>query len=171
MAAKNASKAKATKKGTPKAAKATAPVVEQRLPPKPASAARPAGTVDPRLPAVGTTIQKRDRAGHVRCSCEVIADGIKYAGTVYSSLSGAAMAAARDLGLTNKTQNGYVFWGLSKPQRPAADAVEALQRAWQRYQERAKEAVAAATDESREGVRYELGKQAEAIEALARRAA
>jgi hypothetical protein len=68
---------------------------------------------DPRLPAVGTVIQKRDRHGNVRCKCRVEKQGIRYNGTVYRSLSGAAMAAAADLGLESPTQNGYTFWALS----------------------------------------------------------
>ena len=68
---------------------------------------------DPRLPSVGTVIQKRDRYGNVRCKCKVEKHGIRYNGTVYRSLSGAAMAAATDLGLGSPTQNGFLFWALS----------------------------------------------------------
>jgi len=63
---------------------------------------------DPRLPAPGTLLQKRDRHGAVRCECTVEEGGIRYAGKVYRSLSAAAMAAVKDLGLNNKTQN---LWG------------------------------------------------------------
>ena len=62
-------------------------------------------TPDPRLPAAGTVLQKRDRHGAVRCECTIEEGGIRYAGKVYRSLSAAAMAAAKDLGLNNKTQN------------------------------------------------------------------
>ena len=60
-------------------------------------------TPDPRLPAPGTVLEKRDRHGAVRCECTVEEGGIRYAGKVYRSLSSAAMAAAKDLGLNNKT--------------------------------------------------------------------
>lgn len=83
--------------------------------------------VDARLPAVGTVIEKKDRHGQVRCRCEVLEGGrIAYARQEYSSISAAALAAARDLGLTNKTYNGFVFWGLSQPKRPAKNLAEAF---------------------------------------------
>ena len=102
-----------------------------------AKAERPPRETDPRMPPLGTVLQKRDRHGNVRCECTVEADGIRYAGTLHRSLSGAAMAAARNLGLTNKTQNGWVFWGVTKVPRPAGDPLESLARAWERYRERA----------------------------------
>jgi hypothetical protein len=92
--------------------------------------------LDLRLPALGTTIEKHDRHGAVRCKCTVEEGGIRYSGKVYTSLSGAAMAAAKDLDLKNKTQNGYIFWGLIKPPRPASDPLVALERAWERYRNR-----------------------------------
>src|SRR5262249_7360062 len=85
---------------------------------------------DPRMPAPGTLLQKRDRHGAVRCECTVEADGIRYAGKLYRSLSSAALAAAKDLGLTNKTQNGFIFWGITKVPRIATDGLLALERAW-----------------------------------------
>jgi hypothetical protein len=163
MATKKAGKA--AKGAKAKAAKVTTKTATAA--PRKARAAK----ADARLPAVGTLIEKRDRGGEVRCSCEVTTEGIKYAGNLYSSLSGAAMAAAKDLGLTNKTQNGFVCWGLSKPPRPAADPVEALQRAWARFHERAKAAVAATTEEQKEKVAKELARQAEAIEGLTKKVA
>jgi hypothetical protein len=87
-----------------------------------------------RLPPVGTVIVKRDRHGAVRCKCTVEEGGqIRYKGHLYSSISASALAAAKELGLENKTQNGWVFWGLSKPPRPAADRKDAATRAWARY--------------------------------------
>ena len=86
------------------------------------------------MPAQGTVIQKKDRYGIVRCECTVEDDGIRYGATLYRSLSAAAMAAAKDLGLHNKTQNGWTFWGLTKPPRPSKDPVETLERGWARYQ-------------------------------------
>lgn len=88
---------------------------------------------NPRLPAVGTVIQKRDRHGVIRCECSVEKEGVRYAGTIYRSISSAALAAARDLGLRNKSENGYVFWGLVKPGRSGSDPVAAFERAGQRY--------------------------------------
>ncbi|HEX7604537.1 MAG TPA: hypothetical protein VF316_23125 [Polyangiaceae bacterium] len=122
---------------------------------------------DPRLPAPGTTIEKRDRNGAVRCKCAVEANGIRYAGRVYTSLSGAAMAAAKDLDLKNKTQNGYIFWGLIKPPRPAGDPLVALERAWERYRDRVETLVKeGVTEENRGKVAATLGKHAHLIEKL-----
>lgn len=80
---------------------------------------------DPRVPPPGTVLQKRDRQGEVRCECTVETDGIRYRDTLFPSLSAAAMAAARDLGLASKTQNGFAFWGLGRrPNREAATDAE-----------------------------------------------
>src|SRR5690606_2202326 len=100
-----------------------------KTPPAPKTPAEP----DPRLPAAGTLIQKRDRHGAVRCECTVEEGGIRYAGSLSRSLSAAAMAAARDPGLNNKTQNGFTFWGITKPPRRQSDPLAALERAWARY--------------------------------------
>lgn len=124
-------------------------------------------TPDPRLPAPGTVLQKRDRHGAVRCECTVEEGGIRYAGKVYRSLSSAAMAAAKDLGLNNKTQNGFTFWGLSKPPRAARDPLAALERAWERYHGNVtalvKEGV---TDENRSKVLTTIKKHVQTIEIL-----
>ena len=66
----------------------------------PAATAAPT-TPDPRLPAPGTVLQKKDSHGAVRCECTSEDGGIRYADKVYRSLSSAAMVAAKDLGLTN----------------------------------------------------------------------
>ena len=122
---------------------------------------------DPRLPAQGTTIEKHDRHGAVRCKCTVEEGGVRYAGRVYTSLSGAAMAAAKDLDLKNKTQNGYIFWGLIKPPRPASDPLVALERAWERYRDRVETLVKeGVTEENRGKVAAALGKHAHLIEKL-----
>lgn len=121
---------------------------------------------DPRLPPVGTVLQKLARDGSVRCECTVDADGIRYAGKLYRSLSGAAMAAAKDLGLSNKTANGWNFWGITKPARHGADPVEALGRAWERYRERATAVVGAVKDDDRQRVRDVLGEHAQALKDL-----
>ena len=70
-----------------------------------------------RLPPVGTIIQKADRHGAVRCECEVIDGGVRYAGKNYTSISAAANAAAVDLGLTCTTLNGFLWWGLDQAPR------------------------------------------------------
>jgi hypothetical protein len=122
---------------------------------------------DPRLPTPGTLLQKRDRHGAVRCECTVNTDGIHYAGKVFKSLSAAAMAAAKDLGLTNKTQNGFVFWGLSKPPRPARDPLAAIERAWERYHGNVEALVNdGVTDENRATVLTAIKKHVQTIESL-----
>jgi hypothetical protein len=158
---KDALPAAPAQEGTPAAAENTAPA-------KVATAAPAAPqTPDPRLPAPGTLLQKRDRHGAVRCECTVEADGIRYAGKVYKSLSAAAMAAAKDLGLTNKTQNGFVFWGLSKPPRPARDPLAAIERAWERYHGNVEALVKErVTDENRAAVLTTIKKHAHTIESL-----
>ncbi len=124
-------------------------------------------TPDPRLPAPGTLLQKLDRHGAVRCECTVEADGIRYAGKLYKSLSAAAMAAAKELGLTNRTQNGFVFWGLSKPPRAARDPLAAVNRAWERYHGNVEALVKdGVTDENRTQVVAAIRKHAELIETL-----
>lgn len=125
------------------------------------------GTRDPRLPPVGMVLQKRDRHGTVRCECTVEEGGIRYQGELYRSLSGAAMAAAKVLGLNNKTQNGFSFWGITKPTRPPRDPLVALDRAWERYQGSAAALVKVGiTDENKSEVLAAIAKHAEAIEAL-----
>ena len=37
-------------------------------------------------------------------------------------------AATKDLGLANKTQNGFTFWGITKPSRKTRDPLESLNR-------------------------------------------
>lgn len=124
-------------------------------------------TPDPRLPAPGTALQKRDRHGSVRCECTVEDGGIRYAGKVYRSLSSAAMAAAKDLGLTNKTQNGFTFWGLSKPPRRPSDPLVALDRAWDRYHGNVEALVKeGVTDENRSQVIAAIRKHVQVIESL-----
>ena len=96
-------------------------------------ATKPLQAQDPRLPAPGTVLEKRDRHGAVRRQRKVEEDGIHYAGTTYRSISSAALAAAKDLGLKNKTQNGFVFWGLSKPTGGKVDFLAGVEAAWERY--------------------------------------
>lgn len=150
------------KKGTPPAPEAAA-AARKDAPIVPVAPRTP----DPRLPGPGTLLQKRDRHGAVRCECTVEEGGIRYAGKAYRSLSSAAMAAAKDLGLNNKTQNGFTFWGISKPPRRSSDPLEALERAWERYHGNVaalvKEGV---TDENRSKVVSTIRKHAQVIDSL-----
>jgi hypothetical protein len=100
----------ATKKTTTKKAKQTASDTstaesQEGATPEATDGAEAAAGSASRLPAVGTVIKKTDRHGAVRCQCTVVEEGVRYKGRVFGSLSGAAMAAAQDLGLKNKTQN------------------------------------------------------------------
>ena len=121
---------------------------------------------DPRLPAPGTVLRKMDRQGNVRCECEILEDGVRYKGTTFRSLSAAATAASKDLGLGGGA-NGYLFFGLIKQPQRASDPVAALEHAWERYRER----VARASDpdldgEARQRVQAVLRKHSDALAAL-----
>jgi hypothetical protein len=122
---------------------------------------------DPRLPPAGTVLQKRDRHGAVRCECTVEEGGcIRYKGAVYSSLSGAAIAAAKDLGLGAAATNGWTFWGITKAGR-RTDPLVAFERAWERYRGNVEALVKTGiTDDNRSQVRNAIKKHAAAIEAL-----
>jgi len=123
--------------------------------------------LEPRMPAPGTLIQKRDRHGAVRCECTVEEGGIRYGDNLYRSLSAAAMAAAKDLGLTNKTQNGFTFWGLSKPPSRSSDPLAALDRAWERYHGTVAAVVKnGVTDENKAKVATAIRKHAQVIGGL-----
>ena len=125
-----------------------------------------AAALELRLPPVGTIIKKVDRYQNVRCQCTVVEDGVRYKGHVYRSLSGAAMAAAQDLGLKNKTQNGFTFWGITKPARKLADPLAALTKSWERFHGVAAIVTAGATDQNRAQLRSALHEQGQAIENL-----
>ena len=109
------------------------PTKSRKTTKKPRKAAPPAPT--PAAPNAaltpGAVLRKTDRAGKVRCECTVDAAGYRYQGTVHSSLSSAAAAAAKDLGLSGSSFNGYVFWGLSKPS--GRDPLHRVEHLWQRY--------------------------------------
>ena len=94
----------------------------------PRTAAKPQASQPALTP--GTVLRKTDREGKVRCECTVEAGGFRYEGKLYNSLSGAASAAAKDLGLSGTSFNGYVFWGLKPSGRDPLHRVEHL---WQRY--------------------------------------
>jgi hypothetical protein len=146
-----------------------APAAMNTAPPE-AKRSAPAAprTPDPRLPAPGTVLQKRDRHGAVRCECTIEEGGaIRYAGKTYRSLSSAAMAAAKDLGLGGKTQNGFSFWGLSKPPRRPSDPLVTLERAWARYHGNVEALVKeGVTDENRSTVVATIRRHAQVIESL-----
>lgn len=144
--AKHTKAAMPTAKDTTIAEPATTPVAAPESPRAPnmteslaPAVHQPAGTTtaarqrDHRLPAPGTVIAKRDRHGSIRCTCTVQDNEILYNGKTYPSVSAAALAAAKDLGLKNTTQNGFTFWGLSKPQRRPTDTLTKLAKAWVRY--------------------------------------
>lgn len=102
----------------------TLPPTRLNLPPRPAPVLPPSGS-ERRTPPVGTLLQKRDRRGQLRCEAVVVAEGIRFRGTVYSSLSAAALAAARALGLTTRSINGWAWWGLENPRRSRRTAAAA----------------------------------------------
>lgn len=81
--------------------------------------------------AIGTMLRKLDRDGNVRCECTVEEGGYRYGKTLFRSLSAAAAAAAKDLGLAGKSFNGYVFWGLKQPGRK--NTLERLEHFFRRY--------------------------------------
>jgi hypothetical protein len=163
----SAARSEAKKPAAAKKEPAVPPASKAAATPSTEAAAVTPTTPDPRLPVPGTVLQKRDRHGAIRCECTVEDGGIRYAGKVYRSVSSAAMAAAKDLGLTNKTQNGFAFWGLSKPPRRPSDPLVALDRAWERYhgnvQALVKEGL---TDDNRRSVLAALQKHQAEIETL-----
>jgi hypothetical protein len=139
-----------------------APAPEESKAPKPR---------DARLPEVGAVIQKRDRKGELRSECKVIEGGIEYKGTIYKSLSAAALAASKDLGLGASTLDGWSWWGLkTRPAQPAAkkgkDIGEALERAFTKYRDRASTIVKDATGDDLIKVANTLKAQAAELVAM-----
>ncbi len=117
-------------------------------------------------------LQKKDRQGEVRCECTVEQDGIRYRDTLYRSLSAAAMAASKDMGLGGRAQNGFLFWGLVKQGPREKDPVAALEHAWERYRARAEGILqTGVTDENRANVLSTVKKHVDALEALRETAA
>jgi hypothetical protein len=115
---------------------------------------------------------KKDRQGTIRCECTVEQEGIRYQGMLYRSLSAAAMAASKDMGLGGRAQNGYLFWGVIKQPPRESDPVAALERAWERYEYRAKGIMAAGlNDETKAKVQSTVRKHAAALEGLQSRVA
>jgi hypothetical protein len=117
----------------------------ERTPAATKASAGPATERDPRLPPPGAVIRKLDRHGAVRCECTVTADGVEYKGEIFKSLSGAAMAAAKDLNISG-SQNGYLFFGLQKQVARAKNPVQVIEKAWDRYSARVKGISAANLD-------------------------
>ena len=90
---------------------------------------------DSRMPAVGTVLVKRNRDGRA-CECTVEETGVRYGGTLYRSLSGAATAAAVVLGIKGRV-NGFLFWGLIKAARPITNPGAYLRKIAGRYEAQA----------------------------------
>jgi hypothetical protein len=116
--------AKAPKAEKPEVKKAEKPAAEPR-------------ERDPRLPPPGTVIKKLDRHGGVRAELKVTEAGFIYRGEEFRSLSAAAMAAAKDLGIKGAV-NGWIWWGITKQATKILDPVDALDAAWVRFFERVK---------------------------------
>ena len=104
---------------------------KSKKPAKPTAATAPAPATTPATLAAGTVLKKLDRAGAVRCECTVEPDGFRYEGKLYPSISAAAAAAAKTLGLNGRSFNGFVFWGLAKPS--GRDLAQRLDGLWRRY--------------------------------------
>ncbi len=126
---------------------------------------------DARLPELGAVIQKVDRHGRVRCECKVVEGGIEYKGQVYKSISGAGLAAAKDLGLKSTTNDGWTFWGLQKRsstsnQSARKSAVETIERAFATYYERVGIAAKRATGEERARLLTTLQNQGAVLAAM-----
>jgi len=159
---------KSSPKKAPPKKQAAEPETATSTEPKAAAKAKAAPRArDPRLPEPGTVLQKKDRQGTVRCECTIEQDGIRYQGTLYRSLSAAAMAASKDMGLGGRAQNGFLFWGLIKQPVREGDPVAALERAWERYESRAKGILAGGlADDTKAKVLSTLRKHAAALEGL-----
>jgi hypothetical protein len=110
----------------------------------------PATTKEPRLPPVGTVLRKVDRNGTTRSEAAVVEGGILYKGTVYRSLSAAAIAAARDQGKQSRTMNGWAYWGLTKPVRSTSSPLAAIDRAFERYHAQVTKRLESETSDDRE---------------------
>jgi hypothetical protein len=101
---------------------------------------------DPRLPPVGTVLKKFDRRHDaVRCECKVVEGGFEYKGEFFKSLSGAACAAAKDLGVNGQV-NGWLWWGLIKQDAREKNPIQAIEKFWERYSARVKAIAGAGLD-------------------------
>lgn len=88
-------------------------------PPKPPKESRRPVLADPRMPPVGTILTKHTRSGQVALA-GVGVNGIYYGEEKFNSISSAARAVAKSLGLYSEAIDGYIFFGLTK--RPAKEA-------------------------------------------------
>jgi hypothetical protein len=78
--------------------------------PKKLTSATPTRERDPRLPAVGTVIERKHHDTTHRV--KVLDDGFEYRGAKYRSLSGIAKA------ISGNEWNGFAFFGLTAAPRP-----------------------------------------------------
>ena len=101
--------------------------------------------------------------------CAIVEGGVNYNGTTYTSLSGAALAASRDLGLQTKTVDGWSWWGLKdRAASPSKkNVIESLERAFDKYRERADAAVKTASAEDAAKLRDAFRSQSEALSQIA----
>ncbi len=125
------------------------------------------------LPPLGSVIQKRDRKGELRCECKVVEGGIEYNRVTYKSLSSAALAASKDLGLGASTLDGWAWWGLKTksssagPRAPKANnAATALERAFAKYRDKAAAVVQSAAGDDRTTILNTLKAQSAELIAL-----
>jgi hypothetical protein len=80
------------------------------------------------------------------------------------------MAASKDMGLGGRAQNGYLFWGVIKQTLRASDPVAALEKAWARYEQRAKLILETnLDDELREKLQAAVGKHLCTMDVLQQR--
>jgi len=68
------------------------------------------------------------------------------------------------LGHKNKTQNGWIFWGLTKPPRRPSDRLAAVERAWERYRGKAEALMKDSSDANRSQLTSTIQKHAHLIE-------
>ena len=148
-----------------------APSTVETSKPKNAAQAKPEASStkarDPRIPPPGSVLSRTDRHGTVRCQATVLEDGINYDGKFFKSVSAAAKAAADDLGLKNKTQDGYAFWHLKTLERTATNKTAKLEKAWTRFVSIANEMVAGSTNDTKSAVHSAIDTKAVALLAIA----
>ena len=120
--ARNAKKAKSTRKAetkksekTAKAEKAEKSTKAEKAERRARTSPRKAGERDPRLPAVGTVLEREHQGKKIRVT--VLEDGFRYEGETYHSLSTVARVA------TGTIWNGFTFFHLAPyPKRNQAQA-------------------------------------------------
>ena len=109
--ARQAKKTKSTRKAATTKREKTPAKAERR----PRTAQRKAGERDPRLPAVGTVLEREHQGKKIRVT--VLEDGFRYEGATYHSLSTVARVA------TGTIWNGFTFFHLAPyPKRDQAQA-------------------------------------------------